>query len=129
MQNGSENLVLTVEDTIKIFLGVNIEKIDNNRYELSQPFLVERLINFLKKDFDTEPKGKEMITPAWEPLLHEDSDGLPRKHTWNYRTAVVMVGYLQGNTRPDISMELNQCARFANNPMKSHERAMYIIVE
>ena len=56
LKNGSDNLVLTVQDTIEKFLGVNIEKIDDNKYELSQPFLIERLINFLKKYFDTEPK-------------------------------------------------------------------------
>ena len=58
LQNGSENFVLTVEDTMDKFIGVNIEKIDNNKYELSQPLLIERLINFLNKYFDTEPKEK-----------------------------------------------------------------------
>ena len=127
LQNGSENFVLTVKDTIDKFLGVNIEKIDDKKYEFSQPFLIERLINFLKKDFDTEPKVKDRITPAGKPLLHAKSYGLLRKHTWNYRTAVGMAGYLQGNTRPDISMAVHQCARFVNNPMRSHERAMYQI--
>ena len=72
LQNGSENFVLTVKDAIDKFLGVDIEKIDDNKYELSQPFLIERLINLLKKDFDTEPKGKDRITPAGKPLLHAD---------------------------------------------------------
>ena len=94
---------------------------------MSQPFLIERLINFLKKDFDTEPKEKERITPAGKPLLHADSDGLPRKHTWYYRTAVGMAGYLQGNTRPDISIAVHQCARFVNNPMRINEKSMYKI--
>ena len=89
---------MKVEDTIDKFIGVNIERIDNNKYELSRPFLIERLINFLKKYFDTEPKGKKTITPAGKPLLHADSDGLSWKHKWNYRTAVGMDGYPQGNT-------------------------------
>ena len=129
LKNGSENFVLTVEDAIDTFLGVNIEKIANNKYELSHPFLIERLINFLKIDFETEPKGKERIAPAGKPLIHSNSDGLFRKHKWNYRTAVRMAGYLQGNTRPDISMEVHQCTRFVNNPMRSYKRNIYRIVK
>ena len=50
--------------------------------------------------------------------------GVPRKYGWNYRTSVGMIGYLQQNTRTDISMENHQCARFLNKPMRSHERAI-----
>ena len=39
-----------------------------------------------------------------------------------------MLGYLQGTTRPDISMATHQCARFNNNPKLSHERAVKRIV-
>ena len=35
-----------------------------------------------------------------------------------------MESYLQGSTRPDISMAVHQCARFSNSPMLSHERAV-----
>ena len=49
---------------------------------------------------------------------------MPRNNTWNYRTAIGMLTYLQGTTRPDISMAVHQCARFSMNPMLSHERAV-----
>ncbi len=39
-----------------------------------------------------------------------------------------MLTYLQGMTRPDISMSLHQCACFNNKPMLSHERAITRIV-
>ena len=35
-----------------------------------------------------------------------------------------MLGYLQGSTRPDISMATHQCARYNNDPKLSHERAI-----
>jgi hypothetical protein len=35
-----------------------------------------------------------------------------------------MLTYLQGNTRPEISMAVHQTARFCNNPMLSHEQAI-----
>ena len=35
-----------------------------------------------------------------------------------------MLLYLQGHSRPDISFAVNQCARYAFNPRRSHEEAM-----
>ena len=35
-----------------------------------------------------------------------------------------MLTYLQGISRPNISMAIYQCARFSVNPMLSHERAI-----
>ena len=39
-----------------------------------------------------------------------------------------MLGYLQGTTRPDISMANHQCARFSSDPKLCHERAVKRIV-
>ena len=63
-------------------------------------------------------------TPAVSPLLHKDLDGLERKNNWKYRQVIGMLGYLQGSTRPDISMAVHQCARFSVDPRLSHERAV-----
>jgi len=63
-------------------------------------------------------------TPVSKPLFHEDVSGKPRKATWNYQTAVGMLTYLQGNTRPEISMAVHQTARFCNNPKLSHESSI-----
>ena len=124
LQNGPENFVLTEEGTIDKFLGINIIKRDDGTFELSQPFLIERIVNFIKTEYESELNGKPSITPVGKPLLHKDTDGTPRKYNWNYWTAVGMIGYLQGSTRPEISMASHQCARFVNNPMRSHERAI-----
>jgi hypothetical protein len=35
-----------------------------------------------------------------------------------------MMGDLQGNSRPDISFAVSQCARFASAPRRSHELAL-----
>ena len=61
-------------------------------------------------------------TPVGKPLLHKDLSVKPRKEAWNYWTAVGMLSYLQGNSRPDMPMEVHQISRFCNNPMLSHER-------
>ena len=86
-----------------------------------QPFLIKRTIELIGLD---ERMMNARDTPAAKPLLHKDLDGLPRKQTWNYRGAVGMLSYLANNTRPEIAMAVHQCARFGNNPMLSHERAV-----
>ena len=64
------------------------------------------------------------MTPAFQSLLHRDLAGKPRRRPWNYRTAIGMLNYLQGHSRPDISMAVHQCARYSTNPMLSHEKAV-----
>eukprot|EP00978_Attheya_sp_CCMP212_P044374 scaffold308379_cov37-Attheya_sp.AAC.2 len=74
--------------------------------------------------YSVDDTFKSRATPASTPLLSKDPDGAPWKYDWNYRSAVGMLGYLQGSTRPDISMAMRQCARFNNDPKMSHERAI-----
>ena len=79
-------------------------------------------------EYPTELTGRESLTPVGKPLLHKDIEGKPRKYNWNFRTAVGMIGYLQQSTRPEISMASHQCARFVNQPMRSHKRAIIRII-
>jgi hypothetical protein len=125
MQNGPENFILTDEGDIDKFLGIEIEYLDSNRFELKQPFLIERIcrtLGLIDNDWDVAANTKS--TPVGKPLLNKDLNGKPRKLKWKYRTAVGMLSYLQGNTRPEISMATHQTARFSNDPKLSHEQAI-----
>ena len=67
-------------------------------------------------------------TPACDiKLLDDDIDGLPRLRNWNYRSVVGALSYLQAMVRPDITMPVQQCARFCNNPRQQHEEAVKLI--
>ena len=85
------------------YLGVAINKLPNKGFELTQPHLIDRIIKTLNFD-PKETKGARGNTPAAYPLLSKDPDGLPRKADWKFRSVIGMLGYLQGTTRPDISM-------------------------
>jgi hypothetical protein len=128
LSNGPEKFILTQEGSLDKFLGIDIKGLGTDKYELSQPFLIERLIKFVEDGIEFDLNEKETPTPVAKALLHKDENGKPRKHSWNYRTAVGMAGYLQGSTRPEISMASHQCARFVNDPKRSHERAMIRLV-
>ncbi|KAL7524219.1 hypothetical protein ACHAWF_000871, partial [Thalassiosira exigua] len=81
---------------------------------MAQPFLIDRIVSLLgleNNEFEVNANAKEM--PVGKPLLNKDLKGKPRKLKWKYRTAVGMLDYLQGNTRPEISMAVHQTARFS----------------
>ena len=125
MKRGEEKFILTDEGNINKFLGIKINQLDENRFKVSQPFLVDRILSFLKIDrnaFGTSANPKS--TPVGKPLLNKDLSGKPRKESWNYRTAVGMLGYLQGNSRPKKSVAVHQTVHFSNKPMLSHERSI-----
>ena len=125
MQNGKENFILTDEGDINKFLGIEIKHLDDKRFELKQPFLIERIcrtLGLIDNDWKAETNSKK--TPVGKPVLNKDLEGKPRKLKWKYRTAVGMLSYLQGNTRPEISMATHQTARFCIDPKLSHEQAI-----
>jgi len=47
MHDGPENFKLTDEGNVNKFLGIEITPIDSSSFELSQPFLINRLLQFL----------------------------------------------------------------------------------
>eukprot|EP00956_Cyclotella_meneghiniana_P016831 scaffold26923_cov50-Cyclotella_meneghiniana.AAC.1 len=125
MQDGKENSDLTDEGDIDKFLGIEIEHLDDKRFEMKQPYLIERIcrtLGLIDNDWKAETNTKN--TPVGKPVLGKDLQGKPRKLKWKYRTAVGMLSYLQGNTCPDISMATHQTARFCIDPRLSHEQAI-----
>jgi hypothetical protein len=125
MQQGSENFVLTDEGSIDKFLGIEIKRLGKQEFEISQPFLIDRILALLQLEHNGhEMESNDKLTPAAPQILNKDLMGKPRKKSWKYRTAVVMLSYFQGHTRPDISMPVHQTARFCNDPKLCHEQAI-----
>ena len=80
MKNGDEKFVLTDEGDINKFPGIEITQLDDKRFKISQPYLTDRIISFLKIDandhnVDTNAKS----TPVGKPLLHKYLSGKPPK--------------------------------------------------
>ena len=101
MKNGDKNFLSTNKGDIDKFLGIEITQLDDKIFKISQPYLTERIIYFLKidaNDHNVETNAKS--TPVGKPLLHKYLSGKPRKETCNYHTASSMMTYLQDNSRP-----------------------------
>ena len=125
LAEGKENFIFTDGGPLESYLGVEVSKTSNGSFELKQPFLIDKIIKTIIGD---EAILHETNVPAAKELLHKDPGGLERKHDFNYRQAVGMLTYLQGTSRPDISMAVHQCARFSSNPKRSHEKAIIKII-
>ena len=123
LTNGKEKFEFTDEGDMSKYLGVDITKHKDGSIEFTQPHLINRFVKLIDQDKNINIKS----TPAIKPLLYKDLEGLKRKHSWNYRQAIGMLTYLQGTTRPDISMATHQAARFSIDPKLSHERAVHRI--
>jgi len=95
MMEGPEQFILTDEGDIDKFLGIDIPHLSENKFEIVQPFLIDRIVTLLgltnnKCDISTTGKA----TPVDQPLLSKDLEGKPRTLKWKYRTAVGMLTYL-----------------------------------
>jgi hypothetical protein len=123
LQEGNEHYVFTDDGDLTKYLGVDVKRHKDGKIELTQSHLIQRILDVLSIDESVHSRP----TPAIKPLLYKDIDGLPRKQNWNYRQAIGMLTYLQGTSRPDISMSVHQAARFCTNPKLSHERAIFRI--
>ena len=79
LKNGKEKYILTEEGTLDKLLGINITPIDDDRFELSQPFLIKRIVKFVESECETPMNDRPTPTPVGKPLLHKDLAGKERK--------------------------------------------------
>lgn len=115
-------LEITDEGTINDFLGVNITKTSDSEFVLSQPHLIENILKDLRL---TDPKTKTKENPAQSSKLlrrHEDSEDFD--NSFNYKSVIGKLGYLEKGSRPEIAYITHQCARFSSCPKKEHGEAL-----
>ena len=60
MKSGNENFVLTDEGDINKFLGTKVTQLDDKRFKISQPSLIDRITSYL--NIDTNDYGMDMNT-------------------------------------------------------------------
>jgi hypothetical protein len=87
IQTVPENFKLTDKGDVNKFLGIEITKLGPDSFELLQPFLINRLLQFLglcNNAFATDANPSS--TPVAKGLLHQDLAGKPRKYSWKYWT-------------------------------------------
>jgi len=70
---------------------------------------------------DPNIKPKRLPSKDYLPI---DEHGEPAHETFNYPSVLGQINYLQGHSRPDITMAASQCARYIHRTKRSHELAL-----
>ena len=105
-----EGYNLVNDGELKDYLGTHFIELSDGSIELSQPHMVERVLQVVCLD-DISDCTKMHDTPAIiTTLLDNDPNGAPRVYDWNYRSVVGALSYLQEMVRPDITFAVQQCA-------------------
>ena len=104
------------------YLGIHITRRDDGTLLLTQPHLIDSILADLGLN---KPDAKGKPTPALtSKILHHDSNGAPFTKSWHYRSVIGKLNFLEISTRPEIAYAVHQCARFCNDPKKSHAEAV-----
>ena len=102
------------------FLGVLIERDgDDNSFTLTQTVLINRIITALGID-----GGNRKCTPAEIGALSADKEGERCNKAFNHASAVGMLSYFNGHTRPELEFSVHQCGQYSHNPRAMHKKAL-----
>jgi hypothetical protein len=115
-------LNLTIEGDISDFLGVQIDRIIENTFNLSQPHPINDVIKELH--LDGQNVAIKRTTGASSKTLCRHLDSRPFDEPFNYRWVVGQLNYLEKCSRLDISCVVHQAARFVSNPRIQHGNAL-----
>jgi hypothetical protein len=115
---------ITSEIDVGAYLGIDISRNAQGQLTLRQPGLIDKAIALC----GLENELNQHNTPA-DTILHSviPDDG-PRQYTWSYWQLISLLNYIASTSRPDISFAVHQCARFSNNPSRTHELALKRII-
>jgi hypothetical protein len=121
-----QNLGLNIEDQghPADYVGVNIKKLNDDSYELTQWAVIDSIINDVGlKDAKVKPVPAKVSLP-----LHAFKDKPAFNLNFNYRSAVGKLNYLAQTTRPDIIYTTHQIAKYSSDPRQSHGEAILYLV-
>ena len=121
MQDGG--LELTVEGDLEDFLGVNI---DRNRatgeIHMTQPHLIESILQDLRlKKGESKCKDTPMKSST---ILGKSKDSPEFDRSFNYRSVIGKMNYLEKGSRSELAYAIHQCARYSTDPRKDHGDAV-----
>ncbi len=116
---------ITDEGDIDEYLGVKVTRIPDGTITLTQPHLIDSIIEDL--GFKENTKGKDTPAPS-TASLNRDIDGKDHSESWEYRSVIGKLNFLEKSTRPDIAFAVHQCARYSSNPKESHSAAVRYVV-
>ena len=121
LRNCTQNFTINDQGEVGDFLGIQIQKLDDGSIILTQPQLIDSIIQDLRMQSGSNPKTTPSITTK---LVHKDTDGPDMTHDFHYRSVIGKLNFLEKSTRPDICVSVHQCTQFTEHPKRSHAEAV-----
>ena len=115
-------LDLTVEGDLQDFLGVNIDRKEDGTIHLTQPHLIETILEDLNLHRDNV--SDRDVPAASSKLISRHTASPDFDRSFDYRSIIGKMNYLEKATRSDIAYAVHQCARFSSCPKKEHGEAI-----
>ena len=118
----SKALDITVEGTLTDFLGVNIDRRDDGTIKLSQPRLIDQVLEDLHlNQKNTTTRETPMMSSK---ILSRHEDDRPFDKHFDYRSVIGKLHYLVAGSRNELAYSVHQCARFSHEPRMKHAQAV-----
>lgn len=103
------------------YLGVNIERTNDGKFVLTQPHLIQQILEGVNLSTNSPIKS----TPALSTkILHRDPDDQVFDGRFHYRSIIGKLNFLAKSTRLDIEYATHQCARHCSDPRQEHGDAI-----
>ena len=121
LRKSTQNFTIDDQGEVGDFLGIQIQKLADGSIVLTQPQLIDSILQDLHLQNGSNPKTTPAITSK---VLHKDADGTEMTPEFHYRSVIGKLNFLEKSTRPDISVSVHQCARFTEHPKRCHAEAV-----
>ena len=115
-------LDITIEGDLQDFLGVNIDRKEDGTIHLTQPHLIDQILKDLRLDGETVTE--KSVPASSSKLLSRHSSSEPFDNSFNYKSVIGKLHYLDKGSRSDIAYITHQCARFTSEPKMEHAQAL-----
>ena len=103
------------------YLGVNVERLQNGRIKLSQPHIIDKILDMV--NLPLRSAGKQVPAPA-SKILHRYAAEPSFDNRFHYKGVIGILNFLEKSTRPEIAYATHQAARFSQDPKQTHGDAV-----
>lgn len=108
------------------YLGINYTRQEDGTIIMTQP----QLINEIIAEVETTPRNAVKPTPCTPTkVLHRHMNAPLLSASYNYRSVIGKLNYLEKGTRPDIAYATHQLARFSVDPRVPHGEALEYLLK
>ena len=101
----SKNFTIYDQGEVGDFLGIQIQTMDDGTIILSQPQLIDSILQDLHLQSGSNHKSTSAITSK---LLQKDADGQEMTPEFHYRSVIGKLNFLEKSTHPGISVSVHQ---------------------